>query len=183
MVYILLGAGFETAEALVAANILRRGGVAVKLAGIGGPTVASSHNIVVTADCPVESVTLSAGDMVVLPGGMGGVSSIAACPAAMALAEQAAKSDELWLAAICAAPAMLAEAGVLPAGKKAVCYPGMEGALTAAGLVPCMGLHAVRDGKLITGRAPGSACEFGFALLEALAGADTARSVREQMWV
>lgn len=183
MVYILLGAGFETAEALVTANVLRRGGVEVRLAGIGGPTVTSSHGITVEADCPAESVVLSAGDMVVLPGGMGGVNSIAACPAAMALAEQAARSDDLWLAAICAAPAMLAEAGLLPAGRKAVCYPGLEGSLAAAGLVPCMDRHAVWDGKLITGRAPGAAYEFGLTLLEALAGPDTARSVREQMWV
>lgn len=183
MIYILLGAGFEEAEALVTADILRRGGLEVRLAGIGGPAVAGAHGITVEADCPAESVALSAGDAVVLPGGMGGVNSIAASPAAMALAERAAKSDDLWLAAICAAPAMLAEAGLLPSGKSAVCYPGMEGALTAAGLVPCMDRHAVRDGKLVTGRAPGGAYGFGLTLLEALAGPDAARAVAAQMWV
>ena len=183
MVYILLGAGFETAEALVTANVLRRGGLEVKLAGIGGPTVTSSHNITVEADCPVESVVLAPGDALVLPGGLGGVNSIAACPAAMALAKQAAQSDDYWLGVICAAPAMLAEAGLLPAGKEAVCYPGMEGTLTAAGLIPCMDRHAVRDGKLITGRAPGAAYAFALALLEALAGPEVAHAVAADMYV
>ena len=183
MVYILLGDGFETAEALVTANILRRGGVETALAGIGGAAVTSSHGITVETDCAEERVRLTAGDMLVLPGGLGGVNSIAACPAAMELAGQAARSEELWLGAICAAPAMLAQAGLLHAGQRAVCYPGMEVALAEAGLVPCMDRHVVRDGRLITGRAPGSAYEFGLALLEALAGAGTARQVRADMYV
>lgn len=181
MVYVLLGTGFETIEALAAVNTLRRGEVAVTMVGIGGMAVASSHNIVVTADQAVEDVRLAPGDMVVLPGGMGGVNSIAASPAAMALVRQAAADQSMWLAAICAAPAMLAEAGLLPAGLRAVCYPGMEDALTAAGLTPCMELPAVRDGRFITGRAPGAAYEFALALLAALAGEDTARRVRADM--
>lgn len=183
MVYILLGEGFEEAEALVTADVLRRGGAEVSLTGIGGMTVAGAHKIAVRCDAAVENVSLAEGDMLVLPGGLGGVASIEGSAAAMALARRAAEDDGIWLAAICAAPAMLAEAGLLPAGKSAVCYPGMEGALTAAGLVPCMDRHAVRDGKLITGRAPGGAYGFGLALLEALAGADAARAVAAQMWV
>lgn len=87
----------------------------------------------------------------------------------------------MWLAAICAAPAMLARRGLLPAGARAVCYPGMEGELVDAGVVPCMDCPAVRDGRLITGRAPGAAYEFALALLAALAGEDTARRVRADM--
>ena len=178
MVYILLGAGFEEAEALVTADILRRAGLPVSLAGIGGSAVAGSHNIIVQADLPVESIALAPGDMVVMPGGMGGVASMEQSPAAMALIAQAQTDPEMWLAAICAAPTLLARAGLLSPGVRAVCYPGMEGELSAAGAVPVMDHSVVTQGRLITGRAPGSAFDFGLALVEALAGSDAAGQVR-----
>ena len=76
MVYILLGTGFEEAEALVTADVLRRAELPAALAGIGGDIVTGSHGIAVRADLPVGRVVLEDGDMVVLPGGMGGVASI-----------------------------------------------------------------------------------------------------------
>lgn len=178
MVYILLGEGFEEAEALVAADVLRRADIPVALTGIGGEMVAGSHKIAVRADQPVEAVTLRRGDMVVLPGGMGGVASIEGSGPAMALVRQAAGDRELWLAAICAAPTLLARAGLLPAGAPCVCYPGMEGELSKAGAEPRMDQPTVAAGKLITGRGPGAAFDFGLALVEALAGADAAEAVR-----
>lgn len=173
-----MGAGFEEAEALVTADVLRRADVPVTLAGIGGSTVTGSHGITVQADLPVERVTLRAEDMMVLPGGMGGVDSIEHSAAAMDLVREAAEDPELWLAAICAAPTLLARAGLLPAGAPCVCYPGMEGALSAAGAVPSMDRPAVTCGRLITGKGPGAAFDFGLALVEALAGAETAAQVR-----
>ena len=178
MVYILLGAGFEEAEALVTADVLRRADIPVALTGIGGELIAGSHGIAVRADRPVEEVVLEQGDMVVLPGGMGGVASIEASAAAMALVRRAAEDPGIWLAAICAAPALLARAGLLPAGAPCVCYPGMEGELSAAGAVPAMDRPAVACGRLITGKGPGTAFDFGLALVEALAGAETAAQVR-----
>ena len=178
MVYILLGAGFEEAEALVTADVLRRADIPVALAGIGGDTVTGSHSITVQADLPVEQVTLKAGDMVVLPGGMGGVSSIEHSRQAMALIRQAASGGEYWLAAICAAPTLLARARLLPAGLPCVCYPGMEGELREAGADPRMDRSTVTRGNYITGRGPGSAFDFGLALVEALAGRSAAERVR-----
>ena len=178
MVYILLGEGFEEAEALVTADVLRRADIPAALAGIGGSAVTGSHRITVQADLPVERVTLAEGDMVVLPGGMGGVASIEASKPAMGLVRQAASSGAYWLAAICAAPTLLARAGVLPKGARCVCYPGMEGELVKAGAVPAMDRPAVAEGRLITGRGPGAAFDFGLALVEALAGADAAAGVR-----
>lgn len=104
MVYILLGAGFEEAEALVTADVLRRANLPVTLAGIGGEYVTGSHDITVKAGLPVEKVSLEKGDMVVLPGGMGGVASMEGSGEAMALIRQAAAGGDYWLAAICAAP-------------------------------------------------------------------------------
>ena len=175
MVYILLGTGFEESEALVTADVLRRADIPVALTGIGGNTVTGSHNITVQADVPVEAAALLDGDMVVLPGGMGGVASIEGSETAMALVREAART--CWLAAICAAPTLLARAGLLPAGARCVCYPGMEGELTAAGAAPEMDRSVVVEGKLVTGRGPGSAFDFGLALVEVLAGADAARTV------
>lgn len=174
MVYILLGEGFEEAEALVTADVLRRAGAAVALTGIGGDFVTGSHGITVKADLPVESVTLEGGDMVVLPGGMGGVASIEGCAGAMALIRQAAGDPEIWLAAICAAPTLLARAGLLAPGTPCVCYPGMEGELAQAGAVPRMDEAVVVQGKLITSQAPGTAFDFALALAEQLAGFPTA---------
>ena len=181
MVYILLGEGFEEAEALVTADVLRRGGVEVSLTGIGGMTVSGAHKIAVRCDAAAEDVRLFGGDMLVLPGGLGGVASIEGSGAAMALVRQAAQDDGIWLAAICAAPAMLGRRGIIGAGLSAVCYPGMEGELSASGTVPCPEVPAVTDGKLITGRGPGAAFDFALALLAALRGAETAESVRAGM--
>ena len=178
MVYILLGKGFEEAEALVTADVLRRANLPVSLTGIGGEYVTGSHGITVRADIKAEDVALSNGDTVVLPGGMGGVASMEGSEAAMALIRLAACEDDcLWLAAICAAPTLLARAGLLESGVHAVCYPGMEGELSAAGAVPQMDQAAVVDGNLITGRGPGAAFDFGLQLVEVLAGADAARAV------
>ena len=178
MIYILLGAGFEEAEALVTADVLRRADLPVALTGIGGSAVTGSHNITVQADLPVERAALKAGDMVVLPGGMGGVASIEHSQAAMELVRQAAEDPQLWLAAICAAPTLLARAGLLPKGAHCVCYPGLEGELSQAGAVPEMDRSTVVEDRLITGRGPGSAFDFGLALVNALAGADAAGQVR-----
>ena len=175
MVYILLGTGFEEAEALVTADVLRRADLPVSLTGIGGEYVAGSHGITVRADIRVEDVALSNGDTLVLPGGMGGVASMENCEAAMALIREAA--EKYRLAAICAAPTLLARAGLLKKGARCVCYPGMEGELSAAGAVPRMDCPAVVDGNLITGRGPGAAFDFGLKLVEVLAGADAARTV------
>mgnify|MGYP002510182216 FL=1 len=174
MVYILLGEGFEEAEALVTADVLRRADAAVALTGIGGDFVTGSHGVTVKADLSVDSVTLEAGDMVVLPGGMGGVASMEGSDAAMGLIRQAAGNPEIWLAAICAAPTLLARAGLLPKGVPCVCYPGMEGELEKAGALPRMDEPVVIQGRLITSQAPGTAFDFALALVEQLAGIPTA---------
>ena len=178
MVYILLGGGFEEAEALVTADVLRRADIPVALTGIGGDFITGSHSITVRADLPVEQVTLETGDMVVLPGGMGGVASMEGSEPAMALVRQAAADETVWLAAICAAPTLLARAGLLPAGVPCVCYPGLEGELAKAGADPQMDQSTVVAGRLITGRGPGSAFDFGLALVQALAGTEAAAQVR-----
>lgn len=103
MVYMILGTGFEPMEAIAPCDILRRGGVEVQLAGIGGTLIEAGHGVRVQADCRVEDLKLASTDMVILPGGLGGVHSILACDTAMNFI-RLAYADGKYIAAICAAP-------------------------------------------------------------------------------
>ena len=160
MVYIILGKGFEETEAVAPCDVLRRARIPVQFAGIGGKRVAGAHDIVIEADITVEEINLEEMDMIVLPGGMGGVESIEASPAAMNAVKYALENDR-FVAAICAAPTILGKRSLLD-GKHAVCYPGMEQYMGSAIMHPDE--EAVVDGKIITGRAPGAAIEFGLRL-------------------
>lgn len=174
MVYILLAPGFEEAEALVPADLLRRAGVPVALVSLEGELVPGSHQIVVKADLSLGQVDLTQADMVVLPGGLNGVRNLGEQPAVAALVQEAL-DREIWLAAICAAPTLLGRLGHLK-GKHAVCYPGMEDGLLNA--VPCPEQAVVVDGKLITGRAAGASFDFALKLVEVLTGPEKAEEVR-----
>ncbi len=166
MVAILLGTGFEEAEALVPADLLRRAGVQVVLAGVNGPQIAGAHGITVQADRTVEQLNSAQVDLVMLPGGLGGVESIGASKAALDLIGRVWDGGR-YVAAICAAPTLLARMGLLQ-GRRAVCYPGMEDQMTGA--QPQPGEQVVVDGKLITGQAPGAAFPFALKLVEILKG-------------
>ena len=172
MVYIILGTGFEEIEAVAPCDILRRGGVEVCYAGIGGRLIRGSNGITVQADCTVEELNPAAMEMIVLPGGMGGVHSILGCEAAMNAVKNAYESGKL-VAAICAAPTILAKLHITD-GKRAVVYPGMEDQMGSAVM---MDENAVRDGNVLTGRASGASLDFGYLLLEILKGEETARKV------
>jgi len=178
MVYLILGAGFEEAEAIVPCDLLRRAGVEVRLAGIGGTDIPGSHGIPVHADCAAEAAELTKADMLILPGGLGGVRSIRGCEPVLRAAREMAQAGK-WVAAICAAPTVLAELGLLE-GRRATCYPGMEPEMRGAVM---QNAGVVRDGNFITGRAAGSAFAFGLALVEALCGAETtARIAAQVVW-
>ena len=104
---------------------------------------------------------------------MGGVHSILDCPAALDAVRHAWAGGR-WVAAICAAPTILAKLGITD-GKKATCYPGMESQMGSAQMQS--GAAAVQDGKLLTGAGPGTAIDFGLLLVRALRGEETAKKV------
>jgi len=176
MVYIILGTGFEEIEAVAPCDILRRGGVEVKFAGIGGTLIKGGNGITVQADCTVEEMDLENMELIMLPGGMGGVRSILGSETALNAVKYAYENGKL-VSAICAAPTILAKLGITD-GKQATVYPGMEDQMGSAMMQDA---NAVRDGKVLTGRAPGAALDFGYMLLEALKGAETAQKVRGGM--
>lgn len=172
MVYIILGKGFEPMEAVAPCDILRRGGADVRFAGIGGTLIEGGHGICVQADCTVEEMKLENTDMVILPGGLGGVHAILASETAMNFIHLAYEKNCL-IAAICAAPTILAQLHITD-GRKATCYPGMESQMGTAVMTDC---GAVQDGHVITGRAAGAADEFGLLCLQALQGKDASSQV------
>lgn len=174
MIYLLLAPGFEEAEALVPADLLRRAKLEVALVSLDGENVAGSHGVAVVPDLALSQVDLDRAEMIVLPGGGLGFRNLGKDPRVEELVREAVKR-ELWVAAICASPTLLARWGCLE-GKEAVCYPGMEDGLAGARSRPERSV--VVDGKIITGRAAGSAFDFGLALVEALAGKERAGEVR-----
>ena len=176
MVYMLLGTGFEETEAVTPVDLLRRAGVTVATVGIHGKVITGSHGIPVTADLELGQMDLTQLDMIVLPGGLKGVASIKACPEALAAVRFAWENGK-FVAAICAAPTILAMLGITD-GKNATCYPGCEDQMGSANMV-CSA--AVTDGKLITGTSAGCAVPFGLALIAALKGQEAAQHVAEQI--
>lgn len=178
MVAILLGNGFEEAEAIVPTDLLRRAGIEVTLTALEGLEVKSSHNITVKSDANLSDLDADKLELLFLPGGMGGVEAIQSCPAALELV-RAVYDKGKYLAAICAAPTVLGALGLLK-DRRAVCYPGMEDGLIGAAVQKGQGV--VTDGKLITGEAAGSAFDFGLKLVELLKGPAAAQQVKNAVY-
>ena len=177
MVYIILGNGFEEMEAVCPCDMLRRAGVDVQFAGIGGTLIRGGNGITVQADCTVEELDMEQLDMIVLPGGLGGVASVRASQEAMQALHFAWENGK-FVAAICAGPTVLADLGITD-GKNATCYPGCEGGMGSANMIanaPC-----VRDGKLITGTSAGCAIPFGLMLIAALKSQECADAIAQQI--
>ena len=172
MVVMILGTGFEPVEAIAPCDVLRRGGVEVQLAGIGGTMIEAGHGVTVKADCAVEEADFENAEMVILPGGLGGVRSILGCEAALNAVKKAYAAGK-FVAAICAGPTILAQLHITD-GKTATCYPGCETQMRSA---KCVSQDVARDGNVITGRAAGAAIPFGLALLEALRGEEKAKEI------
>ena len=176
MVYMLLGTGFEETEAIAPLDLLRRAGVEITTVGLNGITIRGSHGISVEADMQIEDADFKDLEMIILPGGLGGVASIRACKAAMDAVRTAYENGK-YTAAICAGPTVLADLGIVN-GKKATCYPGCESQMGSAIMVDAA---AVTDGKLITGTSVGCAIPFGLALIAALKGQAEADRIAQQI--
>lgn len=176
MVYVLLGTGFEETEAIAPVDLMRRAGIDVLTVGITGKTVFGGHNIGIEADILLEEMDLTNLEMIVLPGGLGGVASIRASEGALNAIRFAWENDK-YVAAICAGPTVLADLHITD-GRNATCFPGCESQMGNSKIAdaPC-----VQDGKLITGTSAGCAIPFGLALIAALKGPETAKAIENQI--
>jgi len=176
--FLFLANGFEESEAIVPTDILRRGGVDLLMVSVmSKKEIVSTNNIAVTADRLFDECDFSAADMLILPGGMPGAKNLNEHDGLKTLLAGFAAKGGL-VAAICAAPLVLGGLGLLK-GRKATCYPGFESYLEGA---ICTAQPVEVDGTIITGRGPGYAYDFGFALLTALMGEEVARQVKAGMF-
>jgi len=151
---------------------LRRAGIEVVVAGLKPGIVTASRGVQLVPDVTLDAALQHSYDMVVLPGGMPGATHLKEDARIIELLKKMA-ADGKYTAAICAAPMVLAEAGVLN-GKQATSYPGFLDALPG---VTASAAAVVQDGKVLTSRGPGTAMDFALALVETLAGRDKRQQV------
>ena len=177
MVYMLLGTGFEEMEAIAPLDLLRRAGISVLTVGVTGKIVYGAHNIGIEADVTLDEMDLTQLEMIILPGGLGGVASARASQEALDALSFAYENDK-FVAAICAGPTVLADLGIT-AGMNATCYPGCEGGMGSAIVIEDAAV--VTDEKLITGTSAGCAIPFGLALVEVLKGEEEADRIAQQI--
>ena len=175
MVYILFADGFEDIEAVALVDILRRAGIDLTTVGVTGQRVTSSHGLTVEADAVLDEIDADTLDMLILPGGPG-VDNLRSNPKVLTLIRDAARKDKL-IGAICAAPGLLAEQGLL-AGRRAVCFPSCEQTLTRHGAHIESDRQVTHDRNIVTAKAAGSAIEFALKLVAMLRGWPVSESVR-----
>jgi 4-methyl-5(b-hydroxyethyl)-thiazole monophosphate biosynthesis len=176
MVYVHLADGFEEIEALTVVDVLRRAQVPTRTVSVmEGLTVTGSHGIKVAADILFDEADYVNCDMAVLPGGGAGAQKLLEHEDLKGVLLDFAKADK-WIAAICAAPMILARNGLLK-GKIAAIYDGMEDELAAGGAV-YKKQAVVADGKIITSRGAGTAMSFALELAGILSGRKTEEKVR-----
>lgn len=174
-VYVFLADGFEEIEALTPVDLLRRAGVEVQTVSImEGKQVTGSHQIRVEADLMLAEADFESVSVLVLPGGMPGAAHLGECGKLLEELKRFAGQPEKKVAAICAAPSVLGQNGILN-GKKAICFPGFEDKLIGAEVQT--GAKAVVDGNVITSRGMGTAIDFGLALVAELCGREKAEKL------
>lgn len=171
----LFAEGFETVEALMVVDILRRGGVEVTMASITEEDyVESSHRVRVEMDAVLGEVDVLEYDAIILPGGMPGTLHLGESEAVKKSVLAMNEAGKI-VAAICAAPGVLGKHGLLE-GKRACSYPDHEVNLRGAEVSR---EPVVTDGNIVTSRGLGTAMEFGLALLERLEGREKAEQIKK----
>lgn len=177
-VYAMIADGTEEVECLTVVDLLRRAGITTALVSVGGREITSSHKVVIRADMTMDQADFSDVDLIFLPGGMPGSTNLANCEH-LSTALAAHINSGKRVAAICAAPSVvLGEKGFLR-GKKATCFPGFEGGMTGATVMP--EARVVTDGMFTTSRGLGCAVDLGLELIKLLAGEQTAEKVKKSI--
>ena len=178
-IFVHLAEGFEEIEAVTIIDVLRRAGLNVITVSVTGKhQVTGSHQIGIRADLLFEEVDYSKGMLIILPGGMPGAKHLNEHQGLNARIIEY-KENGKFLAAICAAPLVLGNLGILK-GKKAVCYPGFESYLVGSDL---SSKPFMTDGKIITGRGVGAALQFSLEIVRILNGEESAENLRKAMLV
>ena len=171
-----LAQGCEELEAVTIIDLLVRAGVDVTTAGLDSSTITASRGTRIIPDLNIDHVADELFDLIVLPGGLPGANFLRDDPRVQHLLKQHATNHKL-VAAICAAPKALAEAGLLE-GKQVTCYPG---ALDEYPQLNTCSLPVVVDGQIVTSRGPGTAMDFTLALIELMEGKNKRDEIESQL--
>ena len=178
-IFVFLAEGFEEIEALTPVDVLRRAGLSVKTVSVMDKyIVTGAHGVPVLADVMFDEVFAEDVEMILLPGGLPGATNLDAHEGLSGMILNFAKAEKP-LAAICAAPLVFGYRGLLE-GKKATCYPGFETYLKGAQYTAAL---VEKDGNFITGKGPGAAMEFAFAIVEKYCGIDKVNELKQGMMI
>ena len=169
-----LADGFEEIEATTTIDVLRRGGINVTTAGLQGTIVRGARGVKLIADMKMDDVNFDKYDGMILVGGDPGWKNLSMSKRIMD-AVQKYHGSRKTLAAICAAPCILAKAGVL-ADKRATVYPGMEREIPRP-----RSDKVIADGHIITSQGPGTAVDFALKILEIAEGKERAAKVKKDI--
>lgn len=178
-IFVFLADGFEEIEAITPIDVLRRAGLNVQTVSVmEEQIVAGAHGIPVVADKMFADIHLEDAEMLLLPGGLPGATNL---DAHQGLSDMimAFASEGKALAAICAAPLVFGNRGLLQ-GKKATCYPGFESYLTGAEYTAAL---VEIDGNFITAKGPGAAMDFAFAIVEKYCGIEKVNELKSGMMI
>jgi len=177
-VVVLVADGFEEVEAVSIVDVLRRAEIEVVIAGLHEGPLNSAGGVRIVPDSLIDAIRAEDFDMIVLPGGQPGSDNLNADARVSKLLREFREKGKLT-GAICAAPYVLANAGILE-GKRATCYPTYKDKL---GAVVYEEEAVVVDGNILTSRGPGTALAFGLAIAERFVGKARAEQIREGMLV
>ena len=175
-VAVLLADGFEEVEAMAIVDILRRADITVVIAGLHAGYIESARHVKVIPDTAIDAIRADNFDMLVLPGGQPGADNLNADTRVKDLIREFYDKGKLT-GAICAAPYVLANAGILE-GRRATSYPTYKDRLKNA---IYQDENVVMDGQVLTSRGPGTALHFGIAIVEKLVGLERAEAIKEAM--
>ncbi len=174
---VFLAPGFEEIETATVVDVLRRSGVEVTVAGLESGAIEGGHGMKFVPDKSVDEIVAKDFDAVICPGGNPGYKNLRKDKRVLTMVKEAFKSGKV-VAAICAGPAVLSDAGILR-NKNCTIFPGMENELTKGGGKPRTDL-VVEDGNMITSQGPATALLFALKLAERLTDRKTAETVREK---
>ena len=178
-VFIHLANGFEEVEAITPVDVLRRAGCEVTMVSVTGKRdVISARGVVVQSDKLYEDMDYSQADLILFPGGQPGSDNLTKHEGLKKVIFGFHRQGKM-IGAICAAPMVLANAGILE-GKRVTCFPGTESRLKG---VICTGNAVEIDGNIITGKAAGAAMKFSLALVEQLISKSKSDELRKIMYI
>ena len=178
MVYLFLADGFEEIEALTPVDMLKRAGIEITTVSINkDKIVTGAHGIKVVADKTTVEVSPEDAEMVILPGGLPGADNLRSNATVNYFIDTAEKNKK-YICAICAAPRILGEKGLLK-GKNATCFPGFESYLKGANHVDA---GCILDTNIITAKSMGKAVEFSLQMISVLKGEKTAEKIKNSIY-